>query len=277
MSPTRIVVVSDSHLAPDASEAEANWSAVVTHVAETAPDLVLHLGDLSRDGAHDQQDLSYARDQLDRLPVPWLVVPGNHDIGDNPLPQMPAEMAISVSRRQRWIEQIGIDWWSVDVADWRLIAIDAQLFGSGLPAEAEQWDWLGAELQQHDAGQMTALITHKPLIASDEEMAAAPFYRFVPPEARRSMADLLRQIDCALVLSGHVHQYRYLDVDGTPHVWAPTTWAVLPDASQPRLGHKRCGVLSAEFAGSKVSYGLVEPDGIHQLTIGEDTPNPYSH
>ncbi len=272
-----MVVVSDSHLASRAPDAEANWSAVVTHVARTAPDLVLHLGDLSCDGANRPRDLSYARDQLDRMAAPWLAVPGNHDIGDNPLPHLPADVAINDARRGRWLEHIGIDWWSAEVGDWRLIAIDAQLFGSRLPAEAEQWDWLSAELQQHDPGRSLAFITHKPLMASDEEMAVAPPHRFVPREARRRIVDLLRPVRVGIFLSGHVHQYRDLDFGHTPHVWVPTSWAILPDSEQPRLGRKRCGVLSLEFTGSGVSYALVEPDGIRHFTIGEDTPNPYPH
>lgn len=45
-------MVSDTHLSAVAPEAEANWDAVVRHIALTAPDLVVHVGDLSLDGTH---------------------------------------------------------------------------------------------------------------------------------------------------------------------------------------------------------------------------------
>ena len=70
MSSIRAVLVSDTHLSPDAPEAEANWAAVLRYVAAAAPDLVIHLGDLSLDGARNARDLDYARRQLDLLPVP---------------------------------------------------------------------------------------------------------------------------------------------------------------------------------------------------------------
>lgn len=278
MATSRVLVVSDTHLSPRTPDAVANWSAIVDHVAALRPDLVLHLGDLALDGPHGEGDLQYARAQLDRLPVPWLAVPGNHDIGDNPSPVTPPEAVVDPGGLRRWTDLIGNDRWSAECGDWRLIAVNAQLFGSGLPAEDDQWTWLEAELRQPSAEQPVAFITHKPLAAADDaELAAAPPYRFVPIEAQRRLARLLEQVQLGLVLSGHVHQYRVLRPDGIPHVWAPTTWAVLPDESQTRYGDKRCGAVALELEGPGLRHELVEPDGIRQLTMGRNTPNPYSH
>ncbi len=89
----RVTVVSDIHLSAAAPVAQANWEAVVRHIAADAPDIVLHLGDLTRDGANGRRDLDHGRRQLDRLPVPWHAVPGNHDVGDNPSVDTPAAAA----------------------------------------------------------------------------------------------------------------------------------------------------------------------------------------
>ena len=57
---------------------------------------------------------------------------------------------------------------------------------------------------------------------------------------------------------------------------APTTWAVLPDDIQPALGAKRCGIVALEFAnGRQPEPDLIEPDGIAQLTVITDIPDPY--
>jgi 3',5'-cyclic AMP phosphodiesterase CpdA len=122
VSPARVLVVSDSHLSPTAPDACANWSAVVEHVAETRPDVLLHLGDLARHGRHGPGDLEYGRAQLDRLKVPWLAVPGNHDIGDNPSPVTPAEALVDAAGIQQWTDLIGGDRWSVEIGGWRLVA-----------------------------------------------------------------------------------------------------------------------------------------------------------
>ena len=82
MPATRVLLVSDSHLSTRAPEANANWCAVVA--AADGFELVIHAGDLTLDGAQEPADLDHARELLDALPIPWVVVPGNHDIGDNP-------------------------------------------------------------------------------------------------------------------------------------------------------------------------------------------------
>ena len=80
----------------------------------------------------------------------------------------------------------------------------------------------------------------------------------------------------ALVISGHVHQYRLLRLDGADHLWVPTTWAVLPDQVQPVLGAKRCGIVSLTFtAGTLANQELIEPDGLEQHTVTVDLPDPY--
>jgi len=271
-----VILVSDTHLSPAAPEAAANWDAALRYVAAAAPDLVIHLGDLTLDGARQPGDLPYGRQQLDRLPVAWHAVPGNHDVGDNPRPDVPAGATVDADRQQRWLDNVGADHWTLTIAGWTLLAINAQLFGSGLEAEASQWSWLEAQLAEHREDPLLALLTHKPVTAADTELAAAPRYRFWPPPARERLSGLLKGKPLALVLSGHVHQYRQLRIDGTEHVWAPTTWAVLPDDAQPVLGAKRCGIVSLDFAGGTPPRPeFVAPDGIRQLTLIEDVPDPY--
>ncbi len=276
MTAMRAVLVSDTHLSPDAPEAAANWDAVLRYVTAEAPDVVIHLGDLSLDGAHNASDLDYARRQLDLLAVPWHAVPGNHDIGDNPWPGAPDGAWVNDERRQRWLDAVGADRWSLSADGWTLLAINAQLAGSGLAAEAEQWSWLAEQIGACDEDQLVAVISHKPLTAGEAELAAAPPYRFLPAGARSQLADLFGDRPPALVLSGHVHQSRQLSIDGTEHLWVPTTWAVLPDDAQPVLGSKRSGIVSVEFAPARMPEpAFAEPDGIAQLTIRTDIPNPY--
>ncbi len=272
----RVILVSDSHLTPRAPEATANWEAVLRHVTASAPDMLIHLGDLSMDGANDPGDLQYAREQLDRLPVPWHVVPGNHDVGDNPRPGAPPGQTADEDRLERWLDIVGPDHWSLTVSGWIILGINAQLAGTGLAAEAAQWSWLEQRLAELSAStQPVALVTHKPIAATEAELAAAPSYRFLPPPARQRIAQLSADKPLALVLSGHVHQHRRLHLDGVDHLWVPTTWAVLPDEVQPVLGAKRCGIVSLELGSGTPQPELIEPDGIAQLTIRDHLPDPY--
>lgn len=278
MAAARVILVSDSHLSASgaAPQAQANWDAVVAYVGACRPDLVIHLGDLSLDGTRDAADLRHGRAQLDRLPVPWRAVPGNHDIGDNPSPGAPAEFTVDAARRQRWLDIIGADYWSATIGGWTVLALNAQLPGSGLEAEAAQWSWLEEEASRLAGRPPVALVTHKPITTDQTELAAAPPYRFWPPDARERLTRLFAGSPAALVMSGHVHQYRLLRLDGTEHLWVPTTWAVLPGPVQPLLGAKRCGIVSLTLgAGPPAQPELVEPDGLEQLTLTVDLPDPY--
>jgi 3',5'-cyclic AMP phosphodiesterase CpdA len=271
-----VILVSDTHLSASAPQAQANWDAVVSYVGACSPDLVVHLGDLSLDGAHSAADLRYGRAQLDRLPVPWRAVPGNHDIGDNPQPGTDAASAVDAARHQRWLEIVGADRWSVAMGGWVVLALNAQLLGSGLAAEAAQWSWLEEQVSRHRGRQPVALLTHKPVTTTRTELAAAPSYRFWPSSARDRLARLSGGTPPALVVSGHVHQYRLLRLAGTDHLWVPTTWAVLPGHVQPVFGAKRCGIVSLTFAaGTPARHELIEPQGLEQLTLTIDLPDPY--
>jgi 3',5'-cyclic AMP phosphodiesterase CpdA len=272
----RVIVVSDSHLSERAAGADQNWSAVLRHIESARPDLVVHLGDLSLDGANAQADLGFARSRLDRLTVPLLAVPGNHDLGDN-RGYGSGHSEIDADRRQRWLSFIGPDQWTARLDGWQLIGINAQLFGSELTAENDQWVMLEAALRDADAAERLALVLHKPVSAPADEMAAAPVYRFVPQAARSRLAELCGARKFDLVLSGHVHQYRQIERDGATHLWAPATWAVLPESVQPVIGRKRCGLLELELtAGEAPRHAFIEPEGLRQLTITVDIPDPYS-
>jgi 3',5'-cyclic AMP phosphodiesterase CpdA len=271
------VLVSDTHLSPRAPDAERNWEAVLRHVDAVRPDVVLHTGDLSLDGLFDADELAYAKTHLDRLSVPWMAIPGNHDVGDNIHAADPSE-EITSERVANWVDRIGRDWWAADLGGWRLVALDAQLFGSGLPAEAEQWAFVESEMGSPEARRPRVLLTHKPVEASAQEMATATRHRFVPDPERGRLCDLMRAAGVSLVVSGHVHQERQLDFEGVAHVWAATTWAVLPDELQLTIGHKRCGLVHLylpEEGAPRAEH--VEPDGMAQLVIGVNTESLYDH
>jgi predicted phosphodiesterase len=271
----RVILVSDTHLSASAPRAQSNWDAVLRYVGAAGPDLVIHLGDLSQDGAHGAADLHYGRAQLDRLPVPWRSVPGNHDIGDNPWPGAPEGILVDASRQQRWLDIVGPDHWAATAGGWTLLAVNAQLVDSGLAAEAAQWSWL-EEQARENRGRPVALITHKPVTTTGAELAAAVPYRFWPQPAYQRLARLFGGHPPALVLSGHVHQYRTLTLGSTDHLWAPTAWAVLPDYTQPVFGVKRCGIVSLTLtAGAPVTPELIEPDGLDQLILTVNVPDPY--
>ncbi len=96
-------------------------------IAEQDPSLVIHTGDVSVDGAGHEPDLALAAAHMAELGKPVLTVPGNHDVG---LPNSPTQ-PVNAERLARWDRSFGRNWWLHDIPGWRLIGLNAMLFGSG--------------------------------------------------------------------------------------------------------------------------------------------------
>ena len=289
MVATRVLVVSDSHLSSRTPEALANWDAVVEHIASDRPDVVVHAGDVSTDGTEVEDDLAFARVQLDRSELPVHAIPGNHDLGDNPHAGYadpsgairdhaeddgdgPRHGRIDAGRLARYRTHLGPDRFTIDIPGWRLVGVDAQLFDSGLDDEAIQWAWLDEQVRAAGPRDRVGLFVHKPVIPSPSLADDVNPGRYVPPSARARLLGT----GARLVVSGHTHQFCRHRTDGVTHVWVPSTWAVIPERFQPTIGDKVCGVVELVLHDDgRCEVELILPYGIVQQAIIDDLPDPY--
>jgi 3',5'-cyclic-AMP phosphodiesterase len=241
----RIVQVSDTHLSATKPFFVANFRRVCEGIARDAPDLVINTGDLSLNGADDDDDLAEARRQHTMLPVPVRFIPGNHDVGDNQDVPGAHGGALTALRRDRYLRHFGSDWWRMDVQGWRIIGVNAQLFGSDLGAAEDQERFL-RQAAATTGDRAVALFVHKPLFDQrlDEDVVGG---RFLNPASRARLLSSLDPVSPALVASGHVHQYRAGTAGGASHVWAPSTAYFIPDSRQPRYGLKEVGYVIHEL------------------------------
>jgi 3',5'-cyclic AMP phosphodiesterase CpdA len=257
----RIAVVTDSHLAPSALACNANWRAVREYVARSAPDLTVHLGDISLDAVSDHSQLETARAMCEPWPTPFRFLPGNHDVGDNP-PGLdyPAEQPLEERLVQCFCVAFGPDYWRIAPDGWFVIGLNAQLFGSDSRLELDQFRWLG-ECVREAGKRPVALMLHKPLFQNSRE-DAAPHIRYVPLGPRRRLLELLAGLNLQIVLSGHVYQYLDRVIDGVRHIWIPSTAFLFPDTIQERLGEKVTGLGLLELSGEGYRFDLMRPDGL---------------
>jgi 3',5'-cyclic AMP phosphodiesterase CpdA len=263
----QLLIVADSHLSPAAPHADEHWSAIVEYVAHRRPDLVVHAGDISMDGANDPSDLDHARRRVDELSVPWRAIPGNHDIGDVGDTTEP----IDERRRAAYDNAFGTGSWDLRLDGWHLVGIDVQTLTSPLPTAATLWEWLEQTAIGPDP---TVLFIHRPLMPVQPDEYDEP-RRYVTGEARRRLLDVVRRAGVQLVVSGHVHQWRDVVSGPCRHVWAPSTWSSLPDHIQPTIGRKTTGVVEIDLAAT-ATVRLVRPVGVADITGDVDFPSPYS-
>ncbi|THD65460.1 MAG: metallophosphoesterase [Bradyrhizobium sp.] len=245
----RLTQISDTHLARRLPELTENFHRASEYIDARRPDLVVNTGDLAFDGPTSPDDLEFARTLHAALPVSCRYLPGNHDIGDNPTALGPKPSPpVTEQSQQAFLSIFGEDRWRFDAAGWCFIGLNSLVMNTGLAREADQFDWLAAELASA-GGRPVALFLHKPLYLNlpDDPELAADAIRYVPMPARRRLVEMLRAVDLRLVASGHVHQRRDFTYSRIRHVWAPSAGFIISDARQEVIGIKEVGLVEYRF------------------------------
>jgi 3',5'-cyclic AMP phosphodiesterase CpdA len=258
----RLTQISDTHLSAKRAWAAPNFEAVVRHLAANPPDLIVNTGDVVLDDPDDDEDVAYAYGLHQQLPAPWLVIPGNHDVGDNGAEPWQDEPP-TPARLERFVERWGADRFSIDLDGWRIIGANNLLVGTGLAAEKEQADWLRQHLHGHDR---VALFVHKPICLT-HPLADDGLGGPLELPARLRFWSILEGSGVRLVASGHLHRSKAGTLPGgIETVWAPATSFLGRDRADGAV--RRAGIVEYEFDGDTVRYRMVIPDGMRDFEIG---------
>jgi 3',5'-cyclic AMP phosphodiesterase CpdA len=269
MAEFRLTQISDTHLARRHQKLTDNFHCLSDYLDTTRPDLVVNSGDLAFDAPTNRDDLEFAGTLHRALPVPCRYLPGNHDVGDNPtLVGAAPSHPVSEPGLQAYAAIFGEDRWRFDAAGWCFVGLNSLVMNSGLPAEAEQFDWLASQLSDTD-GRPVALFLHKPLylnIPDDPELAASAI-RYVPMPARIRLIETLRAVDLRLVASGHVHQRRDFTFGHVRNIWAPSAGFIISGARQELIGVKEVGVVEYRFRPDAFEVRHVRVPGLIDVDL----------
>jgi 3',5'-cyclic AMP phosphodiesterase CpdA len=270
----RIIQISDTHLSPSKTHFNDNWPPLAAWIARRQPDLVIHTGDVSVDGAGTQADLAYCAGLLRGLGLPWRAVPGNHDVGEARHSRQP----VNAERLAGWRRHLDADRWVVDFAaadrGWRLVGFDAMLLGSGERDEAEQMDWLDHAMAEAE-GRRVAWFLHKPLFVEAPDEGDTGYWS-VKPEPRARLMALLRRHQVVLVASGHLHKARDFEQDGTRYLWSPASSFLVGAPIQPDLpGDKRLGAVLYEFGNPSFTAAIAAVPGLTEHWLDDVIEEVY--
>jgi 3',5'-cyclic AMP phosphodiesterase CpdA len=264
----RIVQISDTHLSRDRPQFLDNWPPLAAWIADQHPDLVIHTGDVTVDGAGGDADLSFCAGLLGKLGIRTLAVPGNHDVGD----ARDANQPVNAARLAAWRRHFGPDRWVEDVTQgaqrWRLVGFDAMLVDSGEPQEHEQAAWL-EQVMADAAERRIAWFLHRPLFLDSPDERDTGYWS-IKPEPRRALLALLRRHRVALVASGHLHKARDFSLEGTRYVWSPPSSFLVGTRVQPEMpGEKRLGAVVYEFSDPALTARIAEVPGLTEHWVGQ--------
>ena len=244
----RIVQISDTHLSQGKSHFAGNWPPLLAWVTEQAPDLIVHTGDVTVNGADVEDDMRVGAAYLAQLPAPYLVSPGNHDIGEAGNPYQP----LNGSRLDRWKRHFGADRWHHDIEGWRLVGFNSMLLDTGEPEEADQFDWLEQTLREAD-GRRLALFTHRPLFVETPDEPDTGYWSIKPVPRARILA-MIERHGVELVSAGHLHRTHDIRFGSCRYLWAPSTAFMVGAEMQPlHTGELRLGAMVYDINGRDIS------------------------
>ncbi len=191
--PVCFVQISDLHLSDEASTEylarAVEWINNPQTFGKQKPSFVVVTGDLSTSGL--ESELALAKRELDKLKLPYYVLPGNHDLSDE---HKGSFEKVFPGRMQ----------YSIEVSGCRLLFhagnTEPTVDGASAPID----EWIRAEVAKIPADRPVIMFTHY------------PYGKGVPysQAGRKRVLEVLKQRRLLAVLSGHFHGETTVVEDG---------------------------------------------------------------
>ncbi|UOQ56631.1 metallophosphoesterase [Leucobacter allii] len=270
----KIIQITDTHISHLGGTTNVNAERAIRFINALEPDFVIHTGDVTIMDPDEDRDRATAQEILAGIAAPWRALPGNHDVGepgDSPF----ADRAVTSERVAAYRAHFGDDRFVERVGEWAVVGFNSELFGSGLPEEAEQWAWLEG-LPELVGPHPVLVFTHKPVRAPSPELQNP--HVAVGAESLPRLEELLARLDVRGYGSGHLHHYALTARDGAPVVSAPATAFTAGSSAGDEVtgpGLKQLGVVEYGIADGVVTprfrapADLVEADLLEIASVRE--------
>ncbi len=219
----------------------ANWRQARRQILEIAPEFLLVGGDLTRDGSIHRFELEEMKAELDALPFPVHVVPGNMDTGNKhtavngrhrgPDQCTDRELNVTSAQLRRFESVFGPLWWSFDHRGVRFSGFSDVVVNSGLPEEREFWEWAQRQMRRPRARRHVWIMHYALFIERIDEpnwditdpAQYADWYFSVDNPGRKRLLELFTATGADIVVSGHVHCRHAARAAGIRFQIAPAT------------------------------------------------------
>lgn len=274
------------------------WAAIKRQMSVEPADLLLHGGDLTRDGETHEFEYLQAREDLETLPYPFFAIPGNMDVGnkhamvngvkrkwdDKGLGWHDPDLNMTAERLDLFSSYFGPIHWTFQHRAVRFTGFFAAVAGTGLPHEERMWRMLESLANLPKSEHHVAVMHYWPFMESLSEPAwdltqadqYDNWYFSIDPPHRQRLWDLLTKAGVELLFCGHVHTGRTVqEVDGiriyrTPAAGNTSQLAERWTDSETRFGYSRCHVRPGKSIDVELVLGSDQCDEF-------DTYGPLGH
>jgi Icc-related predicted phosphoesterase len=246
-----------------------NWETAKKQINEINPDLLLIAGDLVRDG-FNRFELAEFKADLEKLPYPVYVIPGNMDTGNKYTginrPRhvenkqfTDIELNITSDKLKNFADFFGDLWWSFEHKGIRFSGISDVIINSGLPEEEQFWQWADRLKKEIKTQQHIWIMHYAPFINSPDEGnwdltnpdEMLEWYFSIDEPGRSRLIELFKQTNAVYVVSGHIHCRLHQVFDGIKYDKAPAIcfpqWNNYWENGDPRLGFLKYAVSNQDI------------------------------
>ena len=215
-----------------------NWQTARRQIIDIDPDFLLIGGDLTRDGNLHKFELEAIKADLDQLPFPYHVIPGNMDTGNKYTHVQGARddrndisLNMTSDDLKQFEEVFGKSAWSFTHKGVRVSGFCDMLINSGLPEEADLWNWLEKQ-KENPSEQYHIWLMHYALFI--DKLDEKPFsitnpdeyllwYFSIDEPGRSRLFEIFKATGATNVITGHIHCRKVHEYDGIRFDLAPAT------------------------------------------------------
>ena len=286
----RFAVITDPHINPSAEHynspfavnklANKRYDQALELLNQLKLDFVLNLGDMVHPvptavASYEQAAKQY-RKLSEKLIHPLYHIPGNHDVGDKALAWTPAE-PINKASLSLYRKCFGKDYYLIE-KHCCILALNAQLFNSGLMAEAQQQRWLETTLASLKGKRIFVALHYPPYLHSADE---DEHYDNIAPSIRSKLIALFSKYKVELLLSGHVHNFWYQKINHIHHYSLPALSFVRQDYSEIATSPPSTRQEGGRNDSSKLGFIIVNVSKhghwIQQIRLLANKPTQVAH
>ena len=259
-----------------------NWQTARRQIIDRKPEFLLIGGDITRDGYTHLWELEEMKADLDSMKIPYHAIPGNMDTGNKHTriesrrsDRQDLDLNITAEQVQNFESVYGPSNWSFEYENVRISGFCDMLLGSGLPEEAQLWEWLKEQTKLSKTDHNIWLMHYamfinqldEPCFDISDPKQYMDWYFCIDQKCRERLLNIFKQDGATRVITGHIHCRKNHIAEGIHFDLAPGI-AMGQWADRWPDGDATLGFLEYTVSGKQIEKKFIPLEQISTRTDG---------